>query len=820
MTTPDRYGTSERRDVSHAATSDRSDGSVRSKQSQEQRPRTGHLAAALLFGILTLIFFWPAMTGGAPFSVARGTQTTIYRWAATANGPAVYEVQSDQALISYPWDASLKSAVDQGTLAFWSAGTFDGGYPLYANGSSAELYPPRLLLAWAASPEHALAWYSALSLFLAGLFAYAFARSLGMRWFGGALAGVSWMFASFNIAWLPFGVIAPVMVLLPLDLLLVRRACQRPTWGSTALAGCAIGFTFMAGHLLYMGLTILIALGYGGCLALSSAVRGWRRERWRACRSFLVPAQASVVGVGIGAITLLPTLDAFSQIDRSLIPYSDLSHNSSPYLPTLAPPSALFHAIVPLSGSLTISSINLDLAFAGTLTACLAIIGVVSRRPGSGLGVVLVVLGGLGAIGGPVTWLLYHSNPLMQVENAYGRLFEWWAFGLAVLGGLGLDLLLAWLGTRQIGNRLTLSFRRTGFTLSWLVLTVGGSVVAVTAVQPISVAGSLTQAFDAHGQSRAFPSTPLISAIQKFQHQEPWPARVMLVTNGTLSPGTTLFQPMMDGNIPQVFDIDQAGGYDSTVPGRVLNLQRVLGGASVVAVLSEPVRGALLSLFYPTSLRYDLLERTGVGAIVAPPATQFGDRLSGDRTIYSGKDGRLIEIDPSAAEPRIVNRAEVVDTPGEALSAFVDPRFEYTRMVILERSQLERLPPSDHTVSGGRSIVRTTQVGTNSLTLSGYSTGSGWMVIPENWDPGWSAVVNGRPTVLLRGNYTQQVLRLTGGKFVVQLAYHAPGFRLGAVISAATVCVVFGLVGAEERRRRRTRRPALIKHSGTTRPPT
>ena len=695
----------------------------------------GDLLAVVGFAILTLVFFWPAVTGGAPFSVARGDQTGVYPWAAYANGQSAGEVQADQALLSYPWDASLKSALSQGTIPLWSAGTFDGGYPLYPNGSSAELYPPRIALAAITSPEDALAWFSALNLFFGGLFAYLFARSLRIRRFGAFLTGISWMFASFNVAWLPFAVLAPILALLPLDLLLVRRAWQRKNPTRIVLAGSAIGLTMMAGHIVYMGLTVVIALGYGGCLALDSVFKAWRLEHWRAFRYLLVPAGISVVGLGIAAVTLLPTVENLAQLNRSKFAYSSLYHGNA-YGPTLAPPSVLLHAFVPVEAPLTIASLNLNMAFAGTLTACLAIVGFVSRRPGAGIGRILVIIGGLGAIGGPITWLLYHSNPLLQVEGAYGRLFEWWAFGLALLGGLGLDRVLLWIGHSGPVPKHHHNRRPTRPTL-FRVFAVGGIVLALTAAQLVHVSNSLTQSFNTFGQSEAFPQTPLITSIQAFQKKEPWPARVAFVTNGNLLLPSSVFQPIMDGNIPQIFAIDQAGGYDSAIPPRTLNLQLVLGGESVKAVLSKPVSGAFLTLFYPTSLRYDLLERTGIAALAAPPALDFGTRLAsalpGSTTRYDGKDGQLVVL-PNQVGPRIVDRAVVVDSARSSLATFTEPSFDFRGKVVLERSQLDRLPPNQRSVSGspdGAKVV-VTQAGTNNLTLQGHASGSGWLVIPEN----------------------------------------------------------------------------------------
>ena len=420
----------------------------------------------------------------------------------------------------------------QGTIPLWSAGTFDGGYPLYPNGSSAELYPPRIALAAITSPEDALAWFSALNLFFGGLFAYLFARSLRIRRFGAFLTGISWMFASFNVAWLPFAVLAPILALLPLDLLLVRRAWQRKNPTRIVLAGSAIGLTMMAGHIVYMGLTVVIALGYGGCLALDSVFKAWRLEHWRAFRYLLVPAGISVVGLGIAAVTLLPTVENLAQLNRSkfalfqsvprerLRAYVGAPERVTPCVRSgrgsshdrIAEPQ---HGICRDSygvlgdrglrlasargrnredsrhhrrprgdrGTNYLASLSLQPAATGRrcIRSPVRMVGIWSRTPGR-------------SRIGP-------STPVDRPQRSSSQ------------------------ASPQSPADVPDTF--PCFSRS------AESALALTAAQLVHVSNSLTESFNTFGQSEAFPQTPLITSIQAFQKKEPWPARVAFVTNGT-----------------------------------------------------------------------------------------------------------------------------------------------------------------------------------------------------------------------------------------------------------------------------------------------
>jgi hypothetical protein len=61
----------------------------------------------------------------------------------------------------------------------------------------------------------------------------------------------------------------------------------------------------------------------------------------------------------------------------------------------------------------------------------------------------------------------------------------------------------------------------------------------------------------------------------------------------------------------------------------------------------------------------------------------------------------------------------------------------------------------------------------------------GLLVVADTWMPGWTAVVDGRPTAILRGNHAQRVIPLTDpGRHRIVLRYEAPGLARGLSITA------------------------------------
>src|SRR4051812_46313210 len=99
-----------------------------------------------IVSVVILAYFQPALSNTTTWSTIAAHQTVVYPWRATAETPPHDVKQSDQADLSYPWQMELQRAVRKGTIPWWDDGSFGGGYPLYANGSSGFAYPVRLLL--------------------------------------------------------------------------------------------------------------------------------------------------------------------------------------------------------------------------------------------------------------------------------------------------------------------------------------------------------------------------------------------------------------------------------------------------------------------------------------------------------------------------------------------------------------------------------------------------------------------------------------------------------------------------------------------------
>ena len=100
------------------------------------------------------------------------------------------------------------------------------------------------------------------------------------------------------------------------------------------------------------------------------------------------------------------------------------------------------------------------------------------------------------------------------------------------------------------------------------------------------------------------------------------------------------------------------------------------------------------------------------------------------------------------------------------------------------------------------------------MRLDVAATGPGFVVLTDQFYPGWQALVNGVPTPILRANYAFRAVRVPAGVSVVELEFRSTSLRVGALLSLVTM-VVMSLGVAWKRGWRAPRRRAAGRKAET-----
>lgn len=732
--------------------------------------------------LLTVAFFYPVLAGGH-FSTVPAHQGVVYPWAGLPPTGLTEYPQSDQADLSHPWHTFLTRALDQSSFPFWDANSYGGGYPFFANGSSATLYPPRLLAALALDPVRAHDAFLMLHVFLSGLFMYALMREFGTGRAGALLAAVSWMFAGFNMAWMHLEVVTPMSVFLPLDLLCVRRAHRTGSWPSTALAGLALGATLMSGHLILLGIVYMVAVAYAATLAAGAAFRALRAKSWQLALMPALRLMAMVaVSLGVAMVVLLPTAYALAGSQRDPFSYDDLVTSF------LAPARTLLYGIVPPPLPVTQGRMH-EMAFAGTATGLLAIGGFFLRRRGALAGAVILVVAFAVALGTPATWLAYQVVPGFKIFRPYSRLLVFAAFAIAVLGGVGLDAL--WRRSQRRSRSLPHGGDDRASLGHRAMVLVSVVVIGATALQLGRYGRDVNPPFVPRGVDAYFGPTPLTQALQReILPTGRWPGRVLPTRAFEL--GGPSGAPMLFAAESLVFGFDSMGGYDSAVPRRVTALVRILQGEETGSVLGQGLPSAYAPAFDSPSVRFDLVTRLGITVLATNPVPRL-EQLSTGRPLppvevaYEGADGRVLRVVGGSSAPFVVHADEVVATPGDALRRFIDPGFDFNRAAVIESDDLRRAGASRLGDGTGVAKLVSATRGVNTARVIVTSSAPAWLMFHDSWAPGWTARVNGAAEDVVRANYAKRAVRVPAGRSEVVLRYRPPGLLPGATITLLTL---------------------------------
>ena len=771
------------------------------------------LVAVAVLGAMTALFFNPLLRGST-FSVVPARQTTVYPWRATPSQLVDDKPQTDQADLNHPWQVFISATLRSGAFPFWNPHAFGGGYPFFTNGQSAVVYPPRLLTALTLPPGWAHDVFSVLHVLLSGVVMYLLLKEFGVGMAGALLAAVAWMFSTFNLAWLHFEVVAPVSVFLPLSLLCVRRAVRTSSWGATTVAGLVLGLALVSGHLLILWVVYLVAVAYAAALAArrvftTPALSDRRRAGYELARLGILLA----VSAGAAAAVLVPTALGLAGSNRTPFTYSDLEtgafHGTGGDIPYLAPAKTLQYLFFPPPLPILANRLY-EMAFVGTATVALALIGLFVRAAGAWLARTVLVVASTAAIGTPVTWVVYNLVPGFDVYRPYSRLLQFSGFAVALLAGLGLDAVWRWaspaVGVRAPDEGTTLGRRPLARAL---LVVLSGVAVMATAWQLGRYGRDVNQRFVPRNDASMFPATPLIEAVRaEVEHPGRWPGRILPLV-GVEPDGRQ--RAMLYMNEALVFGIDSTSGYDSVVPSRIVALMRVLQGEKPESVVRLALPWAYDATFLPGTTRFDLLDRLGVTTIVATPrslGSQGPDPWAGKlatTSVYDGPDGRVLRVLGARAGPFLVHGQEIVADGDQALRRFVDPSFDSRRSVVLERAELTRTGQGGLQGRIGEGRVLSANRGVNTARMVVESTSPAWLVVPDSWAEGWTATVDGRPTPVLRANYAKRAVRVPAGRSVVQMRYLPAGFRTGLGVTAATLLACVGglaLVAVRRLRRR------------------
>jgi hypothetical protein len=816
-------------------------------------------SAALLLGLLVLVYLWPVLVRGellSPISILYGSAPWTSFLPSDINN-YLNDLLWDAPAADYPWRWLIRSMLHEGTFPSWNPYVF-GGIPLWSNPQTG-LFSLFSLPLWILPFNYAIGVGAALKLWAAGFGTWLLARELRLGFLPALLAGVCFSFSAINILWLTHETLPAVAALLPWMLWLVERIYRGGRLGMVLALALATAIGLGGGH---PGMQVHLLAAVAVFAVVRAAFMPGESSAAERLRPLGLAAGGLALGVLLMSVMLLP--EALSS--RGTIGTASRAHGRGTLPGTQMPLTVIRTVLFPdwwgrasgyeargpiteLAPGLAVPvNYNERTFYAGTVALLLGLVGLCTggRWRRKGPFVVLAVLGLAVPLHFPGLWQLITHLPVFdQVQNQ--RIHFIWAMGLSVLAAFGLQALLE----RPAGDRWRLGVG-VGAVALGVVALVGagpsGHVVADTARHfltgndpdadaVVALTSVVWYLLFALGVGVA------LLAAHRWPQRRTWiAAAVVLLAAGDMLHFAIGYQPMAPASksVPprtdavmflirhrdegRIFALGEAlpndwtltyglrdvRGYDPPQPSkRFARLWR-----TVEAQYPEWVSFRMDTL---TPQGVQLLSTLGARYLLAPAGSRIeegegddggdaglrvaGGAFDGLHVAYDGIDARVFANARAAPRALVPARVRVTGGEDETRAVLLEQHFDARREAVVERGAEGTDAPAGAAGSSGR--VSVTDRSNASVAIRAQLSRPGLVVLNDTLAPGWRVQVDGHDASPVRVNDIMRGVAVGAGTHEVLWSYRVPGLRAGAALSLAALLLLTGLAGVLLVRQRR-----------------
>jgi hypothetical protein len=214
----------------------------------------------------------------------------------------------------------------------------------------------------------------------------------------------------------------------------------------------------------------------------------------------------------------------------------------------------------------------------------------------------------------------------------------------------------------------------------------------------------------------------------------------------------------------------------------------------------------VLQLGQPTAiagLRFELW-RPDIKWAIDRVSVPFDGLSAAYRTVYDTDGVRVLEAKQWLPRAYIVHGVQLLSSESAVLERMQEPSFDPHSTVLLEGTPDASDPNLDPTLAADGRRVQSTSLAprvmedarvqtdtANRLIVAVDTPSSGFLVLSENYAPGWQALVDGSPERIYRADYAFRAVSVPAGSHQVELRYDSRAFDLGVLLSVATLLVLF-----------------------------
>jgi hypothetical protein len=726
-----------------------------------------------------------------------------------------------------------------------------GGLP-YIAAMHGDIFYPTFLLRMIMPTDMAMTWEFIIHLFLAGVFTYGFLRAWGFGFYGALLGGVAYMISGQLASFASPGHDGKLFVstLLPLALWLLVlgiRDGRRLAWGLLALT---IGLAVLSPHPQLFQYLLLASGAFALFVAFSDNEGRGAMPRPVAIRRLGLALGSVVLGSAMGAVQFMPL--------REYLPWSPRAGGHENFTAFSMPVEEVFNTYLPqFTGILTHywgrNSIHFHSEYLGVAVLILAgaAFGATSRKTFRNFWLGTFIVSLLWALGGntPFYQLVYVLVPGTKYFQAPSTMLFLVSFACAMLAAVGMERVISrrvstryamgWLigagviallasagMLTNMAETIASSFRQDGYEAaaansgalllgawrSFVVAAAAAGLLYTIALEKIALRSAVTGlialtavdllSIDYNYWIFSPPASKIFAsdAAVAYLHQQAQPGRVVALPLS--EQGLVDHDPFLEGDALMGHGIRLTGNYHGDELGRYQKLGNrdarwtncfspAFWRLENVRYFYTTVDEATLSTFFAQQLKLPNLTFT---------------RLAGPLRDAAGSMVYLLGV-PGDNPYAWLAPAAVKAPDDQALATVLDARFDPSRVAIFDTADKVVAPPLS-ALPAALSVTTSVTAyapGHVSLKLSAPAPAGAFLVVSENYYPGWHATVDTKPVTVSRADYNLMGLSLPTGATNVDLNFEDAAYDSGKKVTLIalllTLLVIAGGVASDRMRR-------------------
>lgn len=757
------------------------------------------------------------------------------------HSPPHNPILADSIMWYYPAKHFFWQSIKRGHFPTWNPYIYSGHpFSPLSGGQSSDLGQlltefPALFL----PVERALGYVAALRLVLAGFFMYAFLRDLRASVFGSLLAAIVFMFNANTIAWLEFPAHLSIQLWIPLVFLLLHRAlrlCSGQALTKESLA-YAVLTAALLGALLFNWYLLLAIYTLSGLalFALWIILRTYLQGSVRDLQRLLRQVAISVGSVGAGLSMAVVKIASYRLLLNASIRQEQSALRALRSVPltleTLR--NLIARSVIFFMPAFYGNDVNHpyrgfynpveSARYFGIIAFILVAVAIALGRKNR----YALFFAGTGFLFLLIMWRvppfinLYSYIPSVHFSSI-SRIVTFVLFSFAVAAGLGLTCLekglsegerrpaylgmglaaivalvvVAWNWLSQAEAISAAPYEMSNLRWFLLMLSISLGVIVLfiqgrfnrRLLAQIAVAILVADLF-AFGldfnttvnAESVYASTDSISFLQRDGSTH----RVF-----PLSGHNSLFLP----NSLTVYRIPEVTGYDNALSQRYADFFREVIGDTKIAP-NGPIYCTMPN-------RLHLLGMLNVKYIVGPSSPSFEDIA--DLELVSEGEVKIYRNKRFLPRAFAVHGSKVLPGKERILAELKDPQFDPREYVILEEGR-------NHPASQSHSEVTILRSGVDEIELAVEMGDEGFVVLSNQYYPGWRAYVDGREERIYRANYILMAVPLAEGSHTVKFVYEPAMHQINLLVR---IIVPLGLIGVLFHRRYSARRVSKGRGGG------